>query len=108
MSTEPDAGGAPRDTLDQGSAKSSVEWDGSRMQSGFANVVNIHGTKEQIELFFGTHSSWAALSGGKVKVDLTNRMILTPYAAKRLNTILSDVLREYEARHGVLLMDEGN
>ena len=43
---------------------------------------------------------------GQVKVELTNRMILTPYAAKRLNTILTRVMREYEARHGVLTMDE--
>ncbi|MEM9549614.1 MAG: DUF3467 domain-containing protein [Pseudomonadota bacterium] len=86
-----------------------VNWDDSRMETAFANVVNIQGTREQVELFFGTHRSWnAGKTSGDVKVDLTNRMILTPYAAKRLNTILTRVMREYEARHGVLVMDEDN
>lgn len=84
-----------------------ITWDDARMQTAFANVVNIQGTREQVELFFGTHRSWNAARNDGVTVDLTNRMILTPYAAKRLNTILTRVIREYEARHGVLMMDEG-
>jgi hypothetical protein len=35
-------------------------------------------------------------------VELSNRIILTPLAAKRLPTVLSGVLREHEARHGAL------
>ncbi len=96
----------PRLTLDPARSRAAIDWDDSRMETGFANVVNIQGTREQVELFFGTHATWNALSDGKVKVQLTNRMILTPYAAKRLNTILTRVMREYEARHGVLTMDE--
>jgi len=91
---------------DSGTSRAPVAWDDSHMQTAFANVVNIQGTREQVELFFGTHSSWNALGDGQVKVELTNRMILTPYAAKRLNMILTRVMREYEARHGVLTMDE--
>ena len=93
---------------DQNTQTAGVDWDDSRMETAFANVVNIQGTREQVELFFGTHRSWNAGGSGEVKVDLTNRMILTPYAAKRLNTILTRVMREYEARHGVLVMDEDN
>ncbi|HEV3493916.1 MAG TPA: DUF3467 domain-containing protein [Reyranella sp.] len=37
-----------------------------------------------------------------MSVDLTNRIILTPFAAKRLLTVLGGVLREYESRHGPL------
>lgn len=94
--------------LEPGQNKASVNWDDSRMETAFANVVNIQGTREQVELFFGTHRSWNAGQGGDVKVDLTNRMILTPYAAKRLNTILTRVMREYESRHGVLNMDDNS
>ncbi len=97
--------GAPFAT-ETGEGRAAVAWDDSGMQTAFANVVNIQGTREQVELFFGTHSSWNALGDGQIKVELTNRMILTPYAAKRLNTILTRVMREYEARHGVLTMDD--
>lgn len=98
--------GGMNPALEPGQHKSSITWDDAQMQTAFANVVNIQGTKEQVELFFGTHRSWNVSAETGVKVDLTNRMILTPYAAKRLNTILTNVLREYEARHGVLKTDD--
>ena len=100
--TKKDAG-----PLQAGQRKSSVVWDDSNMATDFANVVNIQGTREQIELFFGTNRTWNVSSEDPVKVQLTNRMILTPYAAKRLSNILNNVLREYENRHGVLNTDDG-
>ena len=92
--------------LEPGQRKSSVLWDDSNMATDFANVVNIQGTREQIELFFGTNRTWNVSTDDPVKVQLTNRMILTPYAAKRLSNILNNVLREYENRHGILSTDE--
>jgi hypothetical protein len=92
-------GGARRET--------GIVWDDSRMETNFANVVNIQGTREQVELFFGTNRTWNMGEEGPVKVDLTNRMILTPLAAKRLWSILGNVLREYEQRHGALKVDGG-
>ncbi len=106
MADENATEGGMNPALEPGQHKSSIQWDDTNMATGFANVVNIQGTREQIELFFGTHRSWNLASDGDVKVDLTNRMILTPYAAKRLNTILTRVLSEYEGRHGVLKTDE--
>lgn len=90
-----------------GAGRAAVTWDDSGMATAFANVVNIQGTREQIEMFFGTHSSWSPQGDGAITVELTNRMILTPHAAKRLNTILTRVMREYEARHGVLPGEDG-
>jgi hypothetical protein len=93
--------------LEPGQRKSTVVWDDSDMATNFANVVNIQGTKEQIEVFFGTNRTWNVSTDDPVKVQLTNRMILTPFAAKRLSNILNNVLREYEQRHGVLNTDDG-
>ncbi len=84
-----------------------VQWNADEMDTGFSNVVNIQGTREQIELFFGTYRNFTFVDAGAVSVDLTHRMILTPLAAKRLNTILTGVLNEYEARHGVLRGEDG-
>ena len=42
----------------EGEQKASITWDDANMQTAFANVVNIQGTREQVELFFGTNRSW--------------------------------------------------
>ncbi|MDW4496656.1 DUF3467 domain-containing protein [Sulfitobacter sp. D35] len=84
---------------------SQIQWDDTKMATNFANVVNIQGTREQVELFFGTNRTWNVQAGGPMEVDLTNRLILTPLAAKRMSTILNNVLREYEQRHGALSLD---
>ena len=88
------------------SRSSSVVWNDIEMQTSFANVVNVQGTREQVEVFFGTNRSWTPADDGPLRVDLSNRVIMTPYAAKRLHQILTGVLREYEARHGILKVED--
>ena len=84
-----------------------VEWYDDKMETSFSNVINVQATREQIEIFFGITRSWNAEADSVVRIDLNHRQILTPYAAKRLSRILSDVLNTYESRHGVLKVDEG-
>lgn len=79
-----------------------VVWREEAMATQFANVVNVQSTREQVDLFFGTNRTWNPESGGPVTVELSNRIILTPLAAKRLSTILANVLREHERRYGAL------
>lgn len=83
----------------------SVQWIDKDMATHFANVVNVQSTREQVDLFFGTNQTWNVNGSGQVAVELTNRIILTPFAAKRLWTVLGNVLREYESRHGALDLD---
>ena len=84
-----------------------VEWYDDKMETSFSNVINVQATREQIAIFFGITRSWNAEADSVVRIDLNHRQILTPYAAKRLSRILSDVLNTYESRHGVLKVDEG-
>jgi hypothetical protein len=79
-----------------------VQWIDKNMATHFANVVNVQSTREQVDLFFGTNQTWNVAGSNQVAVDLSNRIILTPFAAKRLLTVLGGVLREYETRHGAL------
>jgi hypothetical protein len=79
-----------------------VQWIDKDMATHFANVVNVQSTREQVDLFFGMNQTWNVTGTSQVAVELTNRIILTPYAAKRLWTVLGGVLREYESRHGAL------
>jgi hypothetical protein len=90
--------------------QSGVHWDDSKMVTHFANVVNIQSTLEQVDLFFGTNKTWnvagdRSANDRNVKVELTDRVILSPHAAKRLWVALGGVLKEYESRHGALKVD---
>lgn len=78
-----------------------VVWDDSSMKTSYANVCNVLGTREEIMLLFGTNQAW---QGGQkeVTVALSDRVVLNPYAAKRLAQLLEQGLKEYEARYGEL------
>lgn len=83
-----------------------VNWDDSNMQTSYANVVNAASTREEVTLFFGTNETWnLADSKSEFNVRLSDRIVLNPFAAKRLWTILGAVLKEYETRFGVLPLD---
>ena len=77
-------------------------WDDSRMATNFANVVNIHSTREQLDLLFGISQSPGASIENTLSIAVSNRIILSPFAAKRLSTALVSVMREYESRYGAI------
>lgn len=88
-------------TKPEGQSIPQISWDDSKMQTTYANVCNVLGTREEIMLLFGTNQAWQQPSS-EVTVSLANRIVLNPYAAKRLMTLLELGLREYEARYGEL------
>ena len=77
-----------------------VIWNDADMASTFANVVNVLNTREEFTLLFGTNRTWNMTDGGDVTVDLSNRIVLTPYAAKRLMALLQARVDDYEKRYG--------
>lgn len=80
-----------------------IVWDDSNMRSSYANVSNVAGGREEIVLLFGMNQAWH--SGQKeVKVQLTDRIVLSPFAAKRLYLLLDKVIQDYENRYGILAM----
>ncbi len=92
----------PYNGAEDGAQAPAVLWDETRMVTHFANVVNIQSTLEQVDLLFGTNKTWNVASEKQVKVELTDRVILGPFAAKRLWLALGNVLKEYETRYGAL------
>lgn len=84
-------------------------WDGAKMQTRYANAVQVTGTREEIALLLGTHQVWHQ-TGGEVKevvVPLEERVLLGPLTAKRLHLQLTLVLAAFEARYGKLNLDGG-
>jgi len=74
------------------------------MRSQYSNVCNVAGTREEIILLFGVHQAWRP-DLKELTVQLQDRIVLNPYAAKRLNLLLSRVLKEYETRYGALQIE---
>ncbi|WP_108259002.1 DUF3467 domain-containing protein [Mangrovicoccus ximenensis] len=81
-----------------------VVWDDSNMRMSYANVVNATSTREEVTLFFGVNKTWNA-SEKEFHVALTDRIVVNPFAAKRLVMLLSGVLAQYEKRYGPLDLD---
>ena len=79
----------------------SIRWDDSRMQSAYANVCNVASTREEVVLLFGINQAWHA-GQQEIPIQLSNRIIISPHVAKRLATLLTNVLKEHETRFGPL------
>jgi len=78
-----------------------VNWKTENMRSAYANVCNATCTREEVVLFFGLNQAWSGQEE-EVVVQLAERVILSPYAAKRLSVLLSGVIQQYESRFGTL------
>ena len=78
-----------------------IVWDDSKMNSTYANVCNVTGSREEMVFFFGI-SNPATTGEPEVRVQLSDRIILSPFAAKRLSVLLNNALSQYEAKFGSL------
>ena len=83
-----------------GRESTKVIWNDENMQTTYANVVNVMFTREEVMLFFGTNKSSSLERSAQLSVELSDRMILNPHAAKRLLTMLAAAVAQYEKRHG--------
>ena len=83
-------------------AAPAVKWDDSQMSTSYANVVNAASTREEVTLFFGTNQTWNPVGASEFEVKLSDRIVLSPFAAKRLWMLMGAVLQEHEKRFGAL------
>ncbi len=82
-------------------AQIKINWDDSSMRSVYANVCNVAGTREEIVLLFGMNQAWH--SGQKeVTIKLADRIVMSPFVAKKLAALLNNVIRDYESQYGAL------
>lgn len=82
-------------------AQTKIKWDDSGMKSSYANVCNVTSTREEVVMLFGINQAWNR-GQKEVTIQLTDRIIISPYAAKRLVALLEGVVKEYEKRFGAL------
>jgi hypothetical protein len=85
-------------------AGTKIKWDDSNMKSAYANVCNVTSTREEVVILFGMNQAWNR-GQKEVTIQLTDRIVISPYAAKRMSMLLSSVVKEYENRFGALNID---
>ena len=100
-----EAAGAVSETPKPESGQLKIRWDSANMRSAYANVFNVAGTREEVVLFFGMNQSWDAAQK-EVTVQLSDRIVLSPYVAKRLALLLNNVIRDYESKYGALEVEQ--
>ena len=88
-------------TPTEGTQTPKIRWDTSNIKSSYANVCNVTSTREEVVLNFGVNKAWER-GAQEVEIELTNRLILSPFAAKRLAQLLGKLMDEYEGRYGKL------
>ncbi len=80
---------------------SRVRWNTQNLKSSYANFCNATSTREEVVLNFGVNTTWER-TPKELEIDLQHRLVLSPFAAKRLNEVLSRLVAEYETRYGEL------
>lgn len=78
-----------------------IRMNTATLKSTYCNMVNATTTREEVVLNFGVNQSWDR-GATEYEVALEHRIILSPFAAKRLSTMLGKLIGEYEARYGEL------
>jgi hypothetical protein len=78
-----------------------VRWDNANMRSSYSNVCNVAGTREEIVLLFGMNQSFDA-EQNEMTIQLSDRIVMSPFVAKRLAGLLNNVIKDYETKYGVL------
>ena len=78
-----------------------VKFDDTGIANAYANVCNVSSSQEEVVLVFGMNNAWER-EAGEIRVKLNSRVILSPFAAKRLALLLNSVVQQYETRFGGL------
>ena len=78
-----------------------VRWENANVPSVYSNVCNVAGTREEIVLLFGMNQAFNA-ADNEMTIQLSNRIVMSPFVAKRLAQLLNSVVGDYETKYGVL------
>ena len=95
-----DAAPAPVPATEQ-ALQQKVRWNTQNLKSSYANFCNATSTREEVVLNFGVSHNWER-TPQDMEIELGHRVVLSPFAAKRLSGILAKLIAEYETRYGEL------
>jgi len=87
-----------------------IRMNTASVKSSYCNMVNVTTTREEVVMNFGVkevvmnfgvNESWDR-GASEYDVRLEHRIVMSPFAAKRLATMLGKLVDEYEGRYGEL------
>jgi hypothetical protein len=91
----------PAATAPTASGQQKVRFDNTNIKSTYCNVCNATSTREEVVINFGVNKTWD-MGTPDLEVQLEHRIILSPFAAKRLQDLLVRLIAEHEQRYGKL------
>lgn len=92
---------AANNTQTKGAA-TPIKWNMDNLKSSYANFCNANSTREEVVLNFGVNKTWERGPKQELDIELNHRIVLSPFAAKRLSGLLQQLMKEYETRYGAL------
>ena len=93
MATKSNEPQKPRDAGPSPGQRPAVKWDTRKLHSSYANFCNANSTREEVVLNFGVNKTWERTQG-ELEIELNHRIVMSPFAAKRLSEILINLMRE--------------
>ncbi|WP_326892035.1 DUF3467 domain-containing protein (plasmid) [Rhizobium beringeri] len=84
-----------------GEAPPPVHLNTANLKSTYCNVCNATSTREEVVLNFGTNHNWDR-PRRDLEIELHYRIVLSPFAAKRLRDLMTKLIDEHERRYGEL------
>lgn len=91
----------PPADMTQAKDQRNIAWDDSSARNVYCDVSTVSATREEISLLFRT-SQAGQRKDNKVTVELTDRVALSPFVAKRFAIQLNNAIQDYESRFGYL------
>lgn len=89
----------PVETQEEAANLPVVQWDDSHMRTTYANASNVISSREEVAFIFGVNLG-KRQGEDQIKIDLSDRILLTPHAAKRFQMMLNSVIEKHEAKFG--------
>ena len=88
----------------QSGTRQTLRFRTDNLKSSYCNLCNATSTREEVVLNFGLNQNWdqPTAKPDVLEVDLQDRVVLSPFAAKRLSEALAKLVGDYEARYGKL------
>ncbi len=71
----------------------------ANLETTYANVANVWGNREEIMLDFGM-SSIRRGAGANISLQMSKRIVMNAFTAKRLALMLQQAIQTYEAKFG--------
>lgn len=100
--TEPAPAAAPASNPEQ-AARQQLVVDSSKAHAAYANFCRVTGTPEELIIDFGLNTQPMGVPNEPIEVS--ERIVMNYYTAKRMMTALSMSLQRHEAAFGVLETD---